>query len=30
MGGAQPLAATLNGAAFLGVDVDKNKNSKKN
>jgi urocanate hydratase len=22
MGGAQPLAATLNGAAFLGVDVD--------
>ncbi|MBP9096325.1 MAG: urocanate hydratase, partial [Ignavibacteria bacterium] len=23
MGGAQPLAATLNGAAFLGIDVDK-------
>jgi urocanate hydratase len=23
MGGAQPLAATMNGAAFLGVDVDK-------
>lgn len=23
MGGAQPLAATLNGAAFLGVEVDK-------
>src|SRR4051794_14815349 len=22
MGGAQPLAATMNGAAFLGVDVD--------
>ena len=22
MGGAQPLAATLNGAAFLGVEVD--------
>ena len=22
MGGAQPLAATLNGAAFLGVDID--------
>src|SRR5512132_3094880 len=22
MGGAQPLAATLNGAVFLGVDVD--------
>ncbi len=22
MGGAQPLAATLNGAAFLGIDVD--------
>src|SRR4030095_14301646 len=21
-GGAQPLAATLNGAAFLGIDVD--------
>jgi urocanate hydratase len=25
MGGAQPLAATLNGAAFLGVDVDKSR-----
>jgi urocanate hydratase len=25
MGGAQPLAATLNGAAFLGVDVDPEK-----
>ncbi|HEY9016429.1 MAG TPA: urocanate hydratase, partial [Gemmatimonadales bacterium] len=23
MGGAQPLAATMNGAAFLGVDVDR-------
>jgi urocanate hydratase len=23
MGGAQPLAATMNGAAFLGIDVDK-------
>src|SRR5205807_860703 len=22
MGGAQPLAATMNGASFLGVDVD--------
>src|SRR3954451_18438462 len=22
MGGAQPLAATMNGAAFLGVDID--------
>ena len=22
MGGAQPLAATLNGAAYLGIDVD--------
>src|SRR6187431_3268805 len=22
MGGAQPLAATMNGAVFLGVDVD--------
>src|SRR5216117_1340231 len=22
MGGAQPLAATMNGAAFLGVDVN--------
>jgi len=25
MGGAQPLAATLNGAAFLGIDVDAEK-----
>ena len=25
MGGAQPLAATMNGAAFLGVDVDCNR-----
>src|SRR5713226_8119832 len=25
MGGAQPLAATMNGAAFLGVDVDPSK-----
>ena len=25
MGGAQPLAATFNGAAFLGVDVDKHR-----
>jgi urocanate hydratase len=25
MGGAQPLAATLNGAAFLGVEVDENR-----
>src|SRR5205814_6381018 len=25
MGGAQPLAATMNGAAFLGVDVDPNR-----
>ena len=22
MGGAQPLAATMNGALFLGIDVD--------
>ena len=22
MGGAQPLAATMNGAVFLGIDVD--------
>ncbi len=29
MGGAQPLAATLNGAAFLGVDVDKNRIQKR-
>jgi len=25
MGGAQPLAATMNGAAFLGVEVDPNR-----
>lgn len=25
MGGAQPLAATLNGAAFLGVEVDRSR-----
>jgi len=25
MGGAQPLAATMNGAAFLGVEVDQNR-----
>ncbi len=25
MGGAQPLAATMNGASFLGIDVDKNR-----
>ncbi|MFQ5823617.1 MAG: urocanate hydratase [bacterium] len=25
MGGAQPLAATMNGAAFLGVEVDRNR-----
>ena len=25
MGGAQPLAATFNGAAFLGVEVDRNR-----
>jgi urocanate hydratase len=25
MGGAQPLAATMNGAAFLGVDVDEHR-----
>ncbi len=25
MGGAQPLAATLNGAAFLGIDADANR-----
>ena len=29
MGGAQPLAATLNGASFLGVDVDKNRIQKR-
>jgi urocanate hydratase len=25
MGGAQPLAATMNGAAFLGIDVDESR-----
>ncbi|MFQ5602877.1 MAG: urocanate hydratase [bacterium] len=25
MGGAQPLAATMNGAAFLGIEVDKHR-----
>src|SRR3954465_4613265 len=25
MGGAQPLAATMNGAAFLGVDIDESR-----
>ena len=25
MGGAQPLAATMNGAAFLGIDVDRSR-----
>lgn len=29
MGGAQPLAATMNGAAFLGVDVDKKRIQKR-
>jgi len=29
MGGAQPLAATLNGAAFLGVDVDRSRIQKR-
>lgn len=29
MGGAQPLAATLNGAAFLGVDVDRERIQKR-
>jgi urocanate hydratase len=29
MGGAQPLAATLNGAAFIGVDVDKSRIEKR-
>lgn len=29
MGGAQPLAATMNGAAFLGVDVDKSRIEKR-
>ncbi len=29
MGGAQPLAATMNGAAFLGIDVDKTRLQKR-
>lgn len=29
MGGAQPLAATLNGAAFLGVEVDRTRIEKR-
>lgn len=29
MGGAQPLAATLNGAAFLGIDADKSRIQKR-
>ncbi|HZD47181.1 MAG TPA: urocanate hydratase, partial [Silvibacterium sp.] len=29
MGGAQPLAATMNGALFLGVDVDANRIQKR-
>ncbi|MFN0134678.1 MAG: urocanate hydratase [Phycisphaerae bacterium] len=29
MGGAQPLAATMNGAAFLGVDVDRSRIEKR-
>ncbi len=29
MGGAQPLAATMNGAAFLGVEVDRNRIQKR-
>lgn len=29
MGGAQPLAATMNGAAFLGIDVDRNRLQKR-
>ena len=29
MGGAQPLAATLNGSAFLGVDVDRSRIEKR-
>ncbi len=29
MGGAQPLAATMNGAVFLGIDVDKNRIQKR-
>jgi urocanate hydratase len=29
MGGAQPLAATMNGAAFLGIDADRNRIQKR-
>ncbi|MBU2507609.1 MAG: urocanate hydratase [Bacteroidetes bacterium] len=29
MGGAQPLAATMNGAAFLGIDVDRKRIEKR-
>jgi len=29
MGGAQPLAATMNGAAFLGIEVDKSRMQKR-
>lgn len=29
MGGAQPLAATMNGAAFLGIEVDRNRIQKR-
>ncbi len=29
MGGAQPLAATMNGAAFLGIEVDKERAQKR-
>jgi len=29
MGGAQPLAATMNGAAFLGIDVDETRIQKR-
>ncbi|HOJ17911.1 MAG: urocanate hydratase [Ignavibacteriales bacterium] len=29
MGGAQPLAATMNGAAFLGIDVDESRIQKR-
>lgn len=29
MGGAQPLAATMNGAAFLGVEIDKSRIEKR-
>ena len=30
MGGAQPLAATFNGAAFLGIEVDRARCTEKN